>query len=65
MINYPCKDCLDRCIGCHGTCTKYKNVNIENKKEKDFIRQNSIADEIKFNSIFRSCDLRDKKNIKV
>ncbi len=21
---YPCKNCPDRCLGCHATCEKYK-----------------------------------------
>ena len=35
-INSPCKGCLDRCIGCHGTCDKFiefkKKVDIQNKQ---------------------------------
>ncbi len=25
MIGFPCKDCLDRYIGCHSECRRYKN----------------------------------------
>ena len=24
-MNAPCKDCPDRCIGCHSVCAKYKD----------------------------------------
>ena len=25
-MNYPCKDCATRTVGCHGTCEKYKTA---------------------------------------
>ena len=24
MLKYPCKDCTNRTVGCHGTCEEYK-----------------------------------------
>lgn len=24
-MNVPCKDCPDRCVGCHSNCVKYKD----------------------------------------
>ncbi|EEP54573.1 hypothetical protein [Clostridium butyricum] len=64
MNNYPCKDCIERCFGCHSVCIKYKNAEIEIKKEKQLERQSKINDQIKFHSIFRGCEARDKKNIR-
>ena len=26
MSLYPCKDCTERSIGCHGSCEKYKTT---------------------------------------
>ena len=23
VVEYPCKDCKDRCVGCHQSCPKY------------------------------------------
>ena len=34
MREYPCKDCKDRYIGCHGQCEKYKSARKENEEEK-------------------------------
>ena len=36
MIKGPCKDCVDRYIGCHGTCEKYIQfkIDLENDNEK-------------------------------
>lgn len=25
MLNAPCKDCPNRCIGCHSVCDRYKD----------------------------------------
>lgn len=36
-LNPPCKDCTERCIGCHAQCSKYKLFRVMqdavNKKE--------------------------------
>ncbi|MCR4889157.1 MAG: hypothetical protein K5979_08290 [Ruminococcus sp.] len=50
----PCKDCTDRCIGCHSTCGDYKLYRAEIEKrnaekaeknaEKDFIY--AVKDEV-------------------
>lgn len=29
---FPCKNCQDRVLGCHGTCQKYKDAKTENIK---------------------------------
>lgn len=31
----PCKDCLDRQIGCHSSCEKYLEWNRQHKKDKE------------------------------
>lgn len=42
----PCKDCISRKTGCHGSCEKYKNWKVEwdlfrenerKRKEQEFI----------------------------
>lgn len=38
MKGAPCKDCLDREVGCHATCQKYQEFNQENTKKKELIR---------------------------
>lgn len=61
LRKYPCMECKDRKIYCHDRCDRYKNFCNEKDKINKAKRNSSIADEVKFNSIFRSCDLRDKK----
>lgn len=36
MISTPCYGCADRCMGCHGTCEKYKSYRdkMDDVKEK-------------------------------
>lgn len=34
MCKAPCKDCMDRCIGCHGKCGKYAKFQEDNLREK-------------------------------
>lgn len=40
MIEGPCKDCVDRRVGCHDRCEKYKQFKIDrednNKKLKEY-----------------------------
>lgn len=38
MVTQPCKDCLDRHIGCHSTCDRYAAFLRENKEQKDAIK---------------------------
>ena len=38
MVTQPCKDCLDRHIGCHSTCDRYPEFCRENQEQKDAIR---------------------------
>ena len=39
MSIYPCKGCLDRFVGCHGTCQKYQEAHAENESKKASIRK--------------------------
>lgn len=43
----PCKDCEERCLGCHGKCSKYANYRayIDEKKQQksDFQATHSVA----------------------
>lgn len=34
MINFSCKDCTKRHMGCHSECDTYKNEVIENERQK-------------------------------
>ena len=34
-IDYPCKDCSDRCLGCHSECEKYKEASKKNEALRD------------------------------
>ena len=63
--NAPCKNCEDRCVGCHSSCQRYitfkheideKNKEIREKKEKIW-RQTDT----KINGIKR---IRNKRNRK-
>lgn len=35
----PCKDCEDRCVGCHSICERYKEFVSEYEKVKKFIKE--------------------------
>lgn len=45
MIEGPCKDCVDRRVGCHDRCEKYKQFKIDrednNKKLKEYKEKSS------------------------
>lgn len=32
MVEYPCKDCKDREIGCHGKCKAYADAKAKHSK---------------------------------
>lgn len=34
LANFPCKDCAERAVGCHGNCQKYKEAQAENERIK-------------------------------
>lgn len=38
-MNYPCKDCADRTVGCHSTCKKYLSVKSAYKTETSIINK--------------------------
>lgn len=38
-MNYPCKDCADRTVGCHSTCEKYLSVKSTYKAETSIINK--------------------------
>lgn len=40
----PCKDCKDRCVGCHDSCSKYLAYNAEREAERQARYQQYIAD---------------------
>lgn len=42
-IKAPCKDCVDRCSGCHGKCEAYKSF--RTKVDNDHAVRNAIAKE--------------------
>lgn len=34
----PCKDCKDRCVGCHSICQKYIEFQRINEKQRQLIQ---------------------------
>jgi len=38
MSKSQCKGCQDRRVGCHGSCEKYKAFQEENRKVKEWLR---------------------------
>lgn len=40
MASTPCKDCLDRKLGCHDRCMKYKDWCAEREEYKKIIYDN-------------------------
>lgn len=63
MRKYPCMGCQERKLACHDECNKYKEFCSEKEKLKQLKKKSIDADAVKFNSIFRGCDVRDKKGI--
>ena len=44
-MNYPCKGCQDRQIGCHANCQKYQAAQEEAKKAKaEKMKEHAIGD---------------------
>lgn len=41
---HTCKDCLDRNIGCHGSCQKYLEAKSENERKKDWLYRKKEAE---------------------
>lgn len=42
--NSPCKDCTERCVGCHSRCVKYKEwqaIHETERREENKARANS------------------------
>ena len=39
MYAYPCKECADRTVGCHGNCQKYKDAKVRHKTKFDCIKK--------------------------
>ncbi len=39
MAKAPCKDCPDRVVGCHSTCTKYQEFRKQQDAENEAQRQ--------------------------
>ena len=44
MVMSPCKNCTDRCIGCHTTCGDYAEYTRElDRRRKDIKAENDIT----------------------
>jgi len=40
-VNFPCKDCTDRHVGCHSTCEPYLKIKKEHQTINEKIREQS------------------------
>lgn len=53
----PCKDCPDRCVGCHAVCEKYITWNKEHTEELEQRHQSRVTtkifEEIKYRNLRR------------
>ena len=38
----PCKDCLNRFVGCHADCEKYKEFRAEMDRANELIKKNKM-----------------------
>lgn len=38
----PCKDCVDRSVGCHSTCKKYKQFKEDHEKVRKEIKKEQM-----------------------
>ena len=41
MAKAPCKDCPDRAVGCHSTCTKYQEFRKQQDAENEAIKKHN------------------------
>ena len=41
-INYPCKGCDKREVGCHSTCTEYNEIKERAKVEKELAKNDCM-----------------------
>lgn len=39
MAQSPCQHCADKRMGCHGVCKDYNDYVVQNKKEKEWLKQ--------------------------
>ena len=39
MYSFPCKDCPDRFVGCHGSCQKYKDAKAKHEQKMAIIKK--------------------------
>lgn len=46
-MRFPCKDCTDRWVGCHGTCQKYQEARKNwDKASAEAKKEKKLADEL-------------------
>lgn len=43
MSNFPCLNCPDREIGCHGKCEKYLKEKAEHNRKKDILDRENLS----------------------
>ena len=64
-LSAPCKDCVNRVVGCHSACDKYKKFSDDRKeyvrKVNDCRRKEREYMEVKHASIYKSLRNAGKK----
>ena len=55
---FPCRDCQDRAVGCHGSCEKYKEAKSTYEKQvieyKKAEKLEDLVDDFKITSVIRT-----------
>ena len=54
---FPCRDCLERKVGCHCTCQKYIDVKADYQKQADMVMERhnieDMADDFRRRTIWK------------
>ena len=62
----PCKDCKDRALGCHTTCTKYidwkASHDVEMEALREYVMLESSVEESKARSVKRNYNRNIRRN---
>lgn len=62
---FPCKDCTDRAVGCHGSCEKYTGAKqAYNKQMEEYKQAEKLQDDVddfKITSVIRTKERSRRK----
>lgn len=63
MKKFPCKNCEDRVLGCHGTCPKYAEAFAENERLKEVRAKALLEDEYHAKTVIKNRNNQIKRKM--